>query len=145
MIQFIYAWLTKIYGELTGAGLPLVTGTMKLLGEPLVWDGTQVVGDVVEPVYTGYADAAIAAWTPAVNETGVPFLTADPSVFSPTDAVGLPVFIYGAAIVDADGDLVAISVWDAPLQFTLPDQQLHVTAKVFLDPTTPTEIEGSFA
>lgn len=141
-MTFIIAFLQALYELATDTGNFLETGELMLIGEDFELDPDLVVGDLVAPVYTTYANAAIAAWTPAVDGQGIPYISAAPAIFSPTAGTGLPVLIYGAAILDANGDLVAVSKFPSPLQLSFATQQLHVTAKVKLGLASPVVIEA---
>lgn len=142
MFQFIYAWLTAMYAALVGTGAILETAELRLAMDPVEGGGDAAEGDIVVPTFTGYLDAAIAAWTPAVDVNGVPYLTADPIVFSPTNDTNLPQYVSGAGILDANGDLVGYCNFEEPLLLSLPGQQLHVTPRVKFNDKNFLEIEA---
>jgi hypothetical protein len=135
MFHLINSYIALMLAALTEAGADLETGELVLFSEP--YDP-----DIVRPTFSGYADAAIAAWLSGVNSEGEPFVYAAPKLFSPTDATNLPQYIYGAAILDSNGIIVGYSNWEAPLQLSLADQVLHVTPKVSINPTNSVELEG---
>jgi hypothetical protein len=141
-MQYIHAWLTAMYAYLIDVGAPLVTGELVLIGETIVPDGNTAETDLVRPNYTTYADAAIAAFVPAVDGTGVPYLAVPPKVFSPTAETNLPQYIYGAGILDAAGNLVVVSMFAQPIQLSFAGQQLHVTGKIYMDPLIASVIEA---
>ena len=142
MMGYVFDWLAKMYAALSAASNPLETGKLVLLGQPLTYTGNEAAGDITKPNFTGYADYTISAFVAAIDSNGVPYLSVAPHVFSPTNGTNLPQYIYGAAILDTDGDLVLLNNWATPLQLSRAGQQLHVSPKVKLAPTIQVEIEA---
>lgn len=141
-MQFTAAALTEIYDAISAEDAFLETATLKLAMNNLTPTKDTVAADITPPNFTGYTAPAIAAWTSAVDIQGVPYLCAAPSVLSPTDAVNLPMNIYGAGVLDSAGALVCYSKFPQPLLISRANQQLHITAKIKLNDVQTVELEG---
>jgi hypothetical protein len=142
MFSFLNAYIAAMLAVLTDTGADLETGELILLSEPYDPETMPLEKDIVRPTFTGYADAAIAAWLAGVNGEGEPYIYAAPIVFSPTNDTNLPQYIYGAAILDSTGAIVGYSNWADPLQLSLSGQVMHAMPKVSINPNNPVEIEG---
>lgn len=130
--ELLTAWAA---GTLTGAELVL------LIGAPDYDSPVIVEADLTKATFTGYADTVVPAWTQYSDVAGRPYLAGAPIVFNPTNAVGLPQTIVGAALMQGT-DVIAIGPLDNPLFLAVADQAFHVVPVVGINKQGSVEFHG---
>lgn len=135
--------MDTILDDLLAVDATLDGAQLRLFINDIAEDDVDEAADLEIPTFTGYADAALAAGTVNVDSEGKVYVNFDAVEFSPTNATNLPQMIRGAAILDADDGLVAVSKFDSPVGLTVADQVLTVLPKFRVVDKTDNNIAAS--
>lgn len=138
--------MVRISNELANALLAAQIAADELLDDATLglftnaWDFTvePVTADLTAPTFTGYAPAAIAAWTVQVDEFGNRYVTPGPISFTCTAVTDLPQIIRGWYIrKETTNEFLAGGLLDDPITVSQDDQTFHVVATVPVEAKQP--------